>query len=97
MALVGSPYIPKTYQIILTVPGLALISIMACNVQRNLLSERHVTEEESGNVDSSGSSFTDITSFLSSRLYRSQGRTNDTGHIGVQADFREANALPTAA
>lgn len=85
VALLGSSSIPQILQIISAVPGIALTSIMACNAQRNLLSERtQLTEEGPGTVESLGLSFTDITSVLTSS-YRSLRSTNNTGHVGVQS------------
>ena len=89
VALFGSSSVPKIYQVVLTVPGAALTSVMACNVQRDLLFEEgQGTEEELGNTQSLFLNFTDITSFLTG-WYRSEGRTNNTGHVGVQNDISE--------
>lgn len=86
VALIGSSSAPR---VIISVPAVAFTSVMACNVQRNLLSEgRQGTEEESGNNESSGLSFTDIASFLT-RSYRSEGGTTNTGHVAAQSDIPE--------
>ena len=96
VVLFGTSSVSKIYQVIFTVPGVALTSVMACNVQRKLLSEeRQGTEEGSGNTPSLGLSFTDIISFLT-RPYRSEGGTNNTGHVGAQNDISEVKTSPTA-
>lgn len=94
IALIGTSSIPKIYQTIATVPGVALGSVMACNVHRNLLSEgRQAAEVEPGTVESFGLSFTDMTSFLT-RSFRSEWSTNHTGHVGAQNDISEVKTLP---
>lgn len=95
VALIASSSIPQIFQIVLTIPGVALGSIMACNVHRNLLSEgRQGIEEEPGTAQSLGLSFTDITSFFT-RSYRSEGSTDNPGHVGAQNDIPEVKTLPT--
>lgn len=94
LALGSSSSIPKILQIICVVPGVALTSMMACNVQRNLLSGGNQgTEVEPGIVESLGLSFTDITSFFT-RLYRSEGSTDNMGHVGAQNDIPEVKTWP---
>lgn len=90
--VLGASSAPKVSEMISIVPGVALTSVMACKVHRDLLSEgRQGTEEEPGTVESLGLSFTDILSFLT-RSYTSLRASNNTGHIGVQNDINEVPA-----
>lgn len=88
VALMGSS-VPKTYQVILSVPVVALTSVMACNVHRNLLTEGQGTESET--IASLGLSFTDIISFLT-RSYRSE---RNSGHVEAQNNISEVKTMPT--
>lgn len=97
VALVGSSSVPKIYQVIVTVPGIAFASAMACNVHRNLISEgsQGVEQEPGAASGSLGLSFTDMTSFIT-RSFRSEGSANHTGHIGVLNSIPEVKTLPEA-
>lgn len=87
VVLVGSSSIPKIYEIILAVPGVALVSVMACNVHRNLLFKgRQNTEEESGTMSSS---FTNETDFFTRSYRREEG--DNTGHIGGQNSIHDVS------
>lgn len=88
VALMGSS-VPKIYQVMLPVPVVALTSVMACNVQRSLLTEGQATE--AGTIASLGLSFTDVINFLT----RSHKSEKDDGHVGVQNNISEVKTMPT--